>query len=146
MAEDFLKKYAERIKPLTEIMLELVYIIDKDGKFTFLSNSCRTVLGYQPEELTGKHFSKIIYPDDLVVSTFSVLKNYKSQRTGDESSPGLIDEKRDRRRNVPSFQVTLIPKDGEEAIVGKVKTCGLWEEDETGKPIVYCGTLGVISI
>ncbi|GAI50157.1 unnamed protein product [marine sediment metagenome] len=43
---------------------DIVYKIDPDGCFTFINDSVRN-LGYEPEELIGEHFSKIVHPDDV---------------------------------------------------------------------------------
>ena len=43
---------------------EIVYKIDPEGTFTFISKAVR-VLGYEPAELVGEHYSKIVHPDDV---------------------------------------------------------------------------------
>ena len=97
-------------KSILKELPDIVYKIDPDGYFTFINNSVR-ILGYEPEELIGKHFSKIIHPDD--VKSFSrsiVLPKCKGKVTSDEKSPNLFDERRTGKRKTKDLEVRLIPK------------------------------------
>ncbi|MFK5893024.1 MAG: EAL domain-containing protein [Pseudomonadota bacterium] len=44
---------------------DLIYMLDKKGRFTFINDRIMDFLGYEPEELIGKRFSNIVYIDDL---------------------------------------------------------------------------------
>ena len=50
-----------RFNELTTANREFVWEIDVNGNFTYCSNSCKTVLGYTPEELLGENiFNKLV--------------------------------------------------------------------------------------
>ena len=85
---------AEIYKTLIQSLPDIVYKIDTDGHFTFISESiCK--LGYEPEELIGEHFTKIIHPDDATsVQRKIVLLRSKGMTTGDTKAPLFFDERR----------------------------------------------------
>ncbi|NLO79367.1 MAG: EAL domain-containing protein [Xanthomonadaceae bacterium] len=43
---------------------DLIYILDEEGNFSFVNRQVQTLLGYEPEELLGRHISTIIAPED----------------------------------------------------------------------------------
>jgi diguanylate cyclase (GGDEF)-like protein/PAS domain S-box-containing protein len=53
-----------RFRLLAENASDLITSIDPDGMRTYVSPSCRALLGYEPEELIGKVAMDIIHPDD----------------------------------------------------------------------------------
>ena len=53
-----------RFRLLAENASDLITSIDPDGMRTYVSPSCRTLLGYEPEELIGRLAVDILHPDD----------------------------------------------------------------------------------
>ncbi|MCK4395701.1 PAS domain S-box protein [candidate division WOR-3 bacterium] len=146
----------ERVKLYRTVLQKLpdiVYRINPDGHFTFLSNSVE-ILGYEPEELIGKHFSKIIHPDDVKsFSRFIALLKHKGKVTGDKNRPKLIDERRTGKRKTKDLEVRLIPKTlgrgkkekiGTVTTLGDVSATGFYEADIHEKNKKFLGTLGII--
>ncbi|MGH7254859.1 MAG: PAS domain S-box protein [Nitrospirales bacterium] len=56
----------ERLYRLTEQMTDVVYELDSEGRFLFVSPSVVSLLGYSPDELLGSHLSRILHSDDLL--------------------------------------------------------------------------------
>ena len=54
---------------------------DRDGKFTFCSDSVRSTLGYAPEEMLGSHASQYVHPEDLAALDFAMHTLGPNQRT-----------------------------------------------------------------
>jgi diguanylate cyclase (GGDEF)-like protein/PAS domain S-box-containing protein len=54
---------------------------DRDGKFTFCSDSVRSTLGYAPEEILGTHASQYVHPEDLAALDFAMHTLGPNQRT-----------------------------------------------------------------
>jgi diguanylate cyclase (GGDEF)-like protein/PAS domain S-box-containing protein len=54
---------------------------DRDGKFTFCSNSVRQILGYAPEDVLGTHASQYVHPEDLAAIDFAMHTLGANQRT-----------------------------------------------------------------
>lgn len=85
-----LKISEERFRSLVMTIPDIVYRIDPQGKFTFL-NKAISRIGYTPEELVGKHFSKIVLPADVDhIKRDSVLKEHAGKVAGDEKAPKAI--------------------------------------------------------
>ncbi len=135
---------------------DIVYKIDPDGFFTFINDSVRR-LGYEPEELIGEHFSKIIHPDDVKLFTRNyVLPKFKGKDTGNKVAPKLFDERRTGKRETIGLCIRLVPnqqnsekKDAGETIgsviiFGDVNSRGHYETDTDKKGIKFLGTLGII--
>ncbi|ELY78530.1 PAS domain S-box protein [Natrinema pallidum] len=55
----------ERFETIVQALDELVYTLDATGRFTFLNDAAKPILGYDPEELIGEHAAAIIPSDDI---------------------------------------------------------------------------------
>lgn len=60
---------------------DIVYMLDENGHFTFINDKINS-LGYERTELIGKHFSEIIYSDDIDLANF----NFNERRTGQRAT------------------------------------------------------------
>lgn len=63
-AETALRESEARFRLLAENMLDLVCLHTLDGTYVYVSPSCRTVLGYDPEKLIGTSPYALIHPED----------------------------------------------------------------------------------
>jgi PAS domain S-box-containing protein len=72
--EDTLRRKEEHFRSLIENALDTITILDKDGTIIYESPSTERVLGYKPEELTGKNSFEFIHPEDLpgIMSAFKL--------------------------------------------------------------------------
>jgi PAS domain S-box-containing protein len=59
-----LRQKGEWFKTLIENALDGVCIVEKDGTTSYLSPSIQPMLGYSPEERTGKNSFELIHPED----------------------------------------------------------------------------------
>lgn len=95
---------------ILNIMPDIIYKIDPEGHFVYLSNSV-TMLGFEPQELLGKHFSVLVHPDDVFnISRKYVIPKYLGKNTGNEKAPKLFDEIRTGHRITKNLPIRLIPK------------------------------------
>lgn len=150
-----LKQSEDTYRVLVETIPDIVYRVNTKGFFTFISASIKSI-GYEPDELIGKHFKELIHPDDVeAVSRANVLSEYKGKKTGDKKSPKLFDERRTGRRATKDLEMRLIPntQEGENQYTNKrifslsvnveVASSGIWSD--LGKPHKkFLGTVGVI--
>ncbi len=60
-----LERIQERHTRLMETLTDVVYELDAEGRFVYLSPSVTDLLGHRPEELTGKLCTALIPPDQL---------------------------------------------------------------------------------
>jgi PAS domain S-box-containing protein len=137
----------ERYRLLVQLIPDIVYIIDPEGKFSFVSDSIK-MLGYTPAELIGIHFKVLIHPDDYAnVAREQVLPRYAGLTTGDELSPKLFDERRSGSRMTTNMEVRLVSKSGSGGdthvgIISAVNASGQYSD--TGEKREYLGTIGII--
>ena len=55
-AEQALRLSEERFKQLVEHTGDIIYRTDQNGRFTFINATVERLMGYQPQELLGRHF------------------------------------------------------------------------------------------
>lgn len=55
----------ERARLMTEQATDAIYVLDAEGRFTYLNPRVEELLGYSVEELLGQHFAVLIAPHSL---------------------------------------------------------------------------------
>ncbi|HDP81194.1 MAG TPA: PAS domain S-box protein [Spirochaetes bacterium] len=137
---------SEMYRKLMELIPDIVYRIDEEGRFTYVSKSVFR-LGYEPEELVGRHFSVILHPEEAArVSGEEVLPLFRGRDTDAESTPKLFDERRTGRRITRNLRVRMAPartpSDPDAFPVGEVISTGHYDYMEGGRK--HRGTIGII--
>ena len=59
---------------LIHLMLDTVFVVDKDNQIVFVSNACESLLGYAPRELIGTQITNYMHPDDLAATRDSIVR------------------------------------------------------------------------
>ena len=80
-SEEALRKSREEYRDLVENINEVIFRLDKDGIFTYVSPVVETLDGgfdYTVEELVGKSFTTFIHPDDVA----GVVEKFKNTMNG----------------------------------------------------------------
>ncbi|OSM00131.1 response regulator [Magnetofaba australis] len=145
----------ERFRSLVETIPDIVYKIDPDGRFTFLNSAVKR-LGYEPEELIGRHFSALLHPEDVArVSRHDALEGVAG--SGRPAQIKLFDEQRAGARMTTDLEVRLRAKDGEWGDVAElramespqrfmdVSASGLYESaQDRAEQRQFIGTVGVV--
>lgn len=127
----------------------IVYVLDKEGKFTFLSEVLQSILGYSQNDLLGTHFSSIIHPEDVnTVSRKHVLPRFAGIPTGSEKAPKLFDERRANARKTSELRLRLrassMQNDGSDLVLlCKVNAAGRYKTRNEGD-MEFNGTIGII--
>ncbi|MGE6791692.1 diguanylate cyclase domain-containing protein [Pseudomonas guineae] len=49
---------------LVDLLLDAICVVDKSGRFVFVSAACQRIFGYSAEEMTGKVMIEMVHPDD----------------------------------------------------------------------------------
>ncbi|MFA4877664.1 MAG: PAS domain S-box protein [Methanoregula sp.] len=84
--ERALRTSESRYRTLVENSHDIIYTLDRDGIFTFVSPSVTRLLGYLPSDLIGKSYRSFIHPDDLAAceSYFTGVESLKKSGSGIE--------------------------------------------------------------
>ncbi|MEW5725723.1 MAG: PAS domain-containing protein, partial [Thermodesulfobacteriota bacterium] len=62
--EETLRRSEARYQNILEKIHEVVFVLDKDGRFNYVSPSSRRATRYGSEELLGRPFSDFLHPGD----------------------------------------------------------------------------------
>jgi PAS domain S-box-containing protein len=124
-------------KYLVDSSPDIIYTLDQRGKFTFVNQTVRDLLGFEPNQLLGKHFSFIIYEKDLDKS----MNHFNEKRTGKRAVPtaGI------RLRCHQNGNRTLA-KSTENApiLTAELRAVGMYDKPVDSKDKHFMGTHGVI--
>ena len=73
-----LAKNEARYRSLVRYSSDLITVVDAEGKITYLSASVERMLGYRPEEVTGRNVFEFIHPDDVPMLQFLLAEMVKT--------------------------------------------------------------------
>jgi PAS domain S-box-containing protein len=146
----------ERYKSLVTTIPDIVYRIDRQGRFTYL-NDAILGLGYSREELLGVPFPSIMLPADVEKASRQwVLPACRGQNISPGGAPKLFDERRTRQRRTMGLEVRIVPKasgrtvpaephgGGPEAVTVEINSSGIYSETPDSRKPLFLGTVGVI--
>jgi diguanylate cyclase (GGDEF)-like protein/PAS domain S-box-containing protein len=68
---------------LIHLMLDTVFVVDRDNQIVFVSDACETLLGYRADELIGTAITDYMHPDDLAITRASIVRVMNGQPHND---------------------------------------------------------------
>ncbi len=71
----------QQLRDIVATSQDWIWEHDRDGKFTFCSDSVRAILGYAPDEMVGTNASQYVHPEDLASLDFAMHTLGANQRT-----------------------------------------------------------------
>lgn len=80
------RRSEDRYRSLVEKVMDLVFCVDREGRFTFVNSAVLSLLEYRPEELLGQHFLMILTEESKPVA----LEHFKRNIQG--HGPRLVYE------------------------------------------------------
>ncbi len=149
-AADMVRSTERRYEELIQVVPDIVYNIDPAGRFTFVNNAVKQ-LGYTPQELIGKHFSTLLYAEDVSrVSRARVLPAMRGAITGPLEAPGLFDERRTGERRTRGLELRIrrksgpAPSDMLSSVIayGEIAATGHYRTESQTQ--FFTGTVGII--
>ena len=111
---------------------DIIYILDKDGHFTFINNRIETLLGYDCKELVGKHYSILVHQKDIEIARYV----FNERRVGDRASRNVelrLKCKDDSTQRF--FDTRTLPIE--------LSSMGIYQNEDNPKQKTYLGTYGV---
>jgi diguanylate cyclase (GGDEF)-like protein/PAS domain S-box-containing protein len=64
---------------LIHLMLDTVFVVDRDSHIAFVSDACEALLGYRADELTGTVITDYMHPEDLAATRASIIRVMNGQ-------------------------------------------------------------------
>ncbi|NIE73369.1 diguanylate cyclase [Pantoea sp. Tr-811] len=64
---------------LIHLMLDTVFVVDRDNTIVFVSNACEALLGYRADELIGTPITRYMHPEDLEATYASINRVMNGQ-------------------------------------------------------------------
>lgn len=64
---------------LIHLMLDTVFVVDRDNQIAFVSDACEALLGYRTDELTGSLITDYMHPQDLAATRASIIRVMNGQ-------------------------------------------------------------------
>ena len=150
-----LGRVSKRYEDLVEALPDIVYELNPDGIFTFVNQSVN-MLGYKPADLIGKHFSILLFEEDVPhVSRGELLPLYAKNKTGPRNAPKLFDERRGVDRKTENLEIRLKRREGSgEARAGdmigsvisygEIASAGSYRSFGELEEKVFAGSVGII--
>ena len=129
--EGALEASTRRYKAIVEGSPDMIYVLDSEGHFSFVGGAVESLLGFTLEELIGKHFTSIIWPEDIKKAE----RHFGERRTGERSTRG--------------FEVRLITRGGGKKDVDikclsvELYSFGVYDKPVSAKDKRFLGTYGV---
>jgi PAS domain S-box-containing protein len=96
-----LAQTTDRYRRLIENMTDLVYELDEEGRFRYISAAVVNLLGYTPQELIGMHYSRILSQDHLTLHG----RQFHERRTGLRATRDLPIRLKTKTGEVKTFAV-----------------------------------------
>lgn len=132
-----------RFRALLDALPDIVYLLDMDGRFIYLSEGVRN-LGYAPEDLIGTHFLGIIHPDEReLVSRRHVVDRIRETGAVVGTQPKLFDERRSGERMTRDLRIRLMGADGASVMHVSVNAYG---EPDAGALLPVRGVGGPVTL
>lgn len=121
------KKYIS----LIENSPDIIYVLNPEGHFSFVGGAVESLLGFTATEMAGRHFTSIVFPEDLEKAKYHL----NDRRTEDRSTKGL-----ELRLTVNSgkdkfFDIRYLPVD--------LNAFGMYDRPVSEKDKTFLGTYGV---
>ncbi len=113
---------------------DIIYMLDGQGNFKFISNAAERLLGFKIEQLIGEHYTTLIYGDDLEKAKWS----FNERRTGDRAASQM------------ELRLKVCDESGQfkDCKVGhlaiELKSNGIYDEPIKKEDKKFIGTHGVI--
>lgn len=124
-----------RYRGLIELAPDIIYRLDTAGRIVFVSRAAESI-GYQPEELIGQPFEKLVHPEDVAIFTEELAAAGKDRRRQAPQTEDFAAIGRDRRRQVRQFEIRLMRRSGAggdkalKYIFAAISSRAVWDGEE----------------
>jgi diguanylate cyclase (GGDEF)-like protein/PAS domain S-box-containing protein len=112
---------------------DIIYMLDVQGRFTFVNERIESMLGYPHHELLGKHYAEVIHNEDVPKATWA----FNERRTAERATHNL--ELRLKRFEAPEQK----PQADSRPICIELSSMGVYQRGGDNEER-FVGTYGVV--
>ncbi len=123
----------DRYQYLVENSPDIIYTLDDEGNFTFVSNAVERILGFKSGQLIGKNYTTVIYDEDLAKAKWT----FNERRTGERATSGV-----ELRLKSIKGDEAAVPCEVKHVTV-ELKCTGIYDKPASERIKSYLGTHGV---
>ncbi|NTV70348.1 MAG: EAL domain-containing protein [Azonexaceae bacterium] len=125
-------QHSERLhRFLVEQSPDLIFTLDREGRFTFINGRVSSLLGYSPEELIGQNYTKVVDPRDHEHVQYA----FNERRVGERATSNL---------EVRFKPKPAMPRTGSGPVMTAILSSqGVYETGTGGASETFLGTSGV---
>ena len=116
---------------LVENSPDIIYILDPQGRFTFIGGAVERLLGFTPQELQGEHFASIIWTEDAEKAGW----HFNERRTGERATKGVDVRLATKEGQRKYFEIKCLPF--------QLYAVGVYDKPASAKDKTFLGTYGV---
>ena len=109
-----LRQSLEQYRLLSENAMDIVYALDRDGRYSYINASIEQLAGYRPDELIGRRFTEVLPPELRAARLESFERRMRGEDEGTSAEIEYL--AKDGRRIPLELRLATIRRDGE--IVG----------------------------
>ena len=77
--EQVLRASEEKYRSLVEGIDQVIFSLDREGRFTYVSPVITRISGYTPAEIVGVPFSRFVYPEDVMLVARNIAARYRGE-------------------------------------------------------------------
>lgn len=124
-----LKVTQQRYRYLVNASPDIIYTLNPEGEITFINGAVESLLGCNAEQLVSKHYTDIIFGDDLNKAKY----HFNERRTGSRATSGV--ELR--------LKIFNNGNDPENYLIIELKSMGIYDKPVNETDKTFMGTYGV---
>jgi PAS domain S-box-containing protein len=83
-AQEHLRRHEQLLQAVIDSSADVLTVVDRGGSIVLQSRASKRVLGYEPDELTGRMIFELVHEEDLAllyIAYFNVIEGFKEQAT-----------------------------------------------------------------
>ena len=131
MSRDKLSALEKRYEYMVQNSPDFIYTLDNQGNFTYINDSSKHILGYEKNQLLRKHYSDIIWNEDIEKAKYVFNERRGGNRDSKVTKLRLKKQSADARGNSSKY------------IVVELKAKGIYDKPDNDKEKNFLGTQGI---
>jgi PAS domain S-box-containing protein len=123
----------KRYQYLVDNSPDIIYILNHEGRFTFVNDAIEALLGFEANQLVGNHYTSIVFEEDIDKARY----NFNERRTGKRATVST-----ELRLKFYHNGDELKPSERKHLAV-ELKAMGMYDRPADSKDKKFTGTYGV---